>query len=103
MGLERVVCQMDDILVQGKSKEEHYVRHEKVLAQLEKAGITLNGDKCKFEVTETKFIGHIIYHKGIRAHPEKTKAIRDFPVPSNRKELKRFFGIVNYLEKFPSL
>ena len=103
MGLEGVICQMDDILVHGKSKEEHYVRLEKVLAQLEKAGITLNEDKCEFEVTETKFIGHIIDHKGIRADPEKTRAIRDFPVPSNRRELKRFFGIVNYLGKFTPL
>ena len=33
-----------------------------MLAQLEKAGITLNEDKCEFEVTKTKFIGHIIDH-----------------------------------------
>ena len=32
-----------------------------------------------------------------------TRAIRNFPVASNRKDLRRFFGIVNYLEKFPLL
>ena len=48
-------------------QKKNIVQLEKVLAQLEKAGITLNEDKCEFEVTETKFIGHTIDHKGIRA------------------------------------
>ena len=57
---------------------------------------------CKFVVAETKFIGQIIDYKGIRANPEKARAIRDFPVPSN-KELRKFFRIVNYLGKFAPL
>ena len=82
MGLEGVTHQMDDILVHGESKEEHDVRLQKVL---EKAGVTLNEDKCEFKVMKTKFIGHIIDYEGIRADPEKTRAVRDFPMPTNRK------------------
>ena len=100
MGLEKVICQMIVILVHGKSKEKHYVRVKEVLAQLEKAGITLNEDKCEFEVSETKLISHIIDRKGIIANPDKTRAIKDFSVHLNRKELKRFFGIVNKLRRY---
>ena len=63
--------------------------------QLSYESITVNEDKCEFEVTISKFIGHIIDYERIRSDPEKTRAIRDFPVLSNRKELRRFFEIVN--------
>jgi len=100
VGLEGVVCQMDDILVYGVSQEEHDTRLRKVLKKLLEAGITLNGEKCEFDRPEIKFLGHLIGSEGIKADPEKTQAIVNFPTPGNRKELRRFFGIVNYLGKF---
>ena len=51
-----------------------------------------------------KFLGHIINQEGIHADPEKTRAIKEFAEPRERKDLQRFFGMVNYLGKFsPSL
>jgi len=98
--LEGIVCQMDDILVHGSSMEQHDERLNRVLERLQKAGVTLNESKCEFARTEVKFLGHIINSQGIHADPEKTKAIKDFPTPTNKKELRRFFGMVNYLGKF---
>ena len=65
-----------------------------------KAGITLNQSKCEFSRSTIKFLGHVINEKGICADPEKTKAIANFAAPTNKKELRRFLGIVNYLGKF---
>jgi len=70
------------------------------MQRLQIAGITLNVGKCEFGVTKTKFLSHVIDESRIRADPDKTKAIMDFPIPSNRRELRRFFEIVNYLGKF---
>lgn len=39
-GLQEIQCQMDDILVFGKDKEEHEHRLEAVLRQIEEAGVT---------------------------------------------------------------
>ena len=100
VGLEGVTCQMDDILIYGCSQEEHDIRVEMVLKKLSEAGITLNPDKCEFDQNEVKFLGHVINKDGIHADPEKTKAIRDFGIPKDRKGLRRFFGMVNYLGKF---
>ncbi|KAF6037563.1 hypothetical protein EB796_004132 [Bugula neritina] len=72
------------------------------MQRIQIAGITLNVYKCEFEVTKTKFLGHVIDESGIRAYPDKTKVITDFPIPSSRRELRQFFGIVNYLHKFSS-
>lgn len=100
VGLDGVTCQMDDILIYGGTQEEHDQRVEAVLKRLRTAGITLNPDKCEFDKSEIRFLGHIIDKEGIHADPEKTKAIREFAVPKDKKGLRRFFGMVNYLGKF---
>ena len=45
-GLERVLCNMDDVLIFGCSKEEHDVRLEATLRKIQAAGVTLNPAKC---------------------------------------------------------
>ena len=56
--LDGVVCQMDDILVFGKSYHEHDQRLRAALKRIRNAGLTLNKEKCQFSQTEVKFLGH---------------------------------------------
>ena len=98
-----VVCMMDDILVVGKNKEEHDIRLHEVLDKLNRAGLTLNREKCQFGVDEVKFLGHILNKEGIRIDPEKEKAIKEMPAPIDRKSLRRFLAMVNYLGRFSPL
>ena len=49
---------------------------------------------------ELKFLGHMIFERGIEPDPEKVSATVDIPIPTNKKELQRFLGMVNYLRKF---
>ena len=100
VGLEGVVCQMDDILVYGADEQEHNAHLKDVMERLSREGLTLNRDKCEFSRSSVKFLGHIVDAAGIKADPAKTEPIRNFPVPTSRKELKRFFGMINYLGKF---
>ena len=37
---------------------------------------------------------------GIKADPKKVHAISNLPQPTNKTELQKFFGMLNYLEKF---
>lgn len=65
---------MDDILVYGKTIEEHSERLHKAFKRLTET--TLNGDKCVFAVdARVKFLGHILDHKGIHIDDKKIKAI----------------------------
>jgi hypothetical protein len=93
-GLEGVVCQMDDVLVFGSDKRQH----DAVLERIEVAGAALN-EKCEFCTTSVKFLGHLIDQKGIRADPEKARAIREMPTPTSVTGLCCFMGMVNQLEK----
>ena len=46
--LQGVVCLNDDMLVHGRTKEEHDTHLRAVLERLEKAGVTLNAARCSF-------------------------------------------------------
>ena len=45
-GIEGVVCLIDDILVYGRTQEEHDKRLTRVLQKIAAAGVTLSGVKC---------------------------------------------------------
>ena len=47
-GLSGVLCLMDNVIVFGSSQEEHNTRLMATLERLEKAGVTLNSEKCEF-------------------------------------------------------
>jgi hypothetical protein len=100
VGTEGTLCHMDDILVYGSSLEEHDNRLVKVLKLLQEVGMTLNREKCEFAIREVRFLGHLVNADGISADPAKVQAIKEFPPPKSKKELRRFLGVVNYLSKF---
>ena len=47
-GLEGVQCQMDDVLVFSKDREEHDIHLAAVLKRIQTAGAALNPEKCEF-------------------------------------------------------
>ena len=99
-GLERVLCQMDDILVFGKDQGDHDQRLTAVVTRIKEAGATFNPEKCEFGKTNLKFLGHIIDSNRIQADTEKTDAITKMSPPTSDPELRIFMGMVDQLGKF---
>ena len=99
-GISGVVCMMDDILVHGRTQEEHDTHLQAVLQRLQGAGMTLNVEKCQFSQTSLSFLGHIIDNSGIRPDPNKVKAIVAVKKPTNISDVRRYLGMVNQLSKF---
>ena len=95
IGLEGVECNIDDILIHGKTQEEHDQRLHAVLNKLKEAHITLNPDKYEFSKTSIKIMGHIVSSNGIKPDPEKIKSILNLPVPNNVAEIRSFLGMVS--------
>ena len=46
------------------------------------------------------FLGHVLSADGISANPEKVDKVKDWPVPSNAKELHLFLGLASYYCQF---
>ena len=99
-GVPGVVCMMDDMLIHGTTQQEHDQRLLAVLQRLEKAGVTLNREKCKFSQNAVKFLGHVIDQSGITPDPDKVNAIQKVRTPGNVGDVRRFLGMVNQLSKF---
>lgn len=57
-------------------------------------------DKCEFLRREVSYLGHIITGKGVSPNPDKIKAISEFPVPKNAKDMKTFLGLTGYYRRF---
>lgn len=100
--LDGVESFIDDVIIWGRTKEEHDRRLECLLQRAKEVGIKFNRDKCKFGVPEITYLGHKFDANGMRADDSKVKAILEMPYPKDRNALERFLGMVNYLAKFIS-
>ena len=65
-----------------------------------KYSLSLNLKKCIFAVVEGRLLGHIITKEGIIVDPTRAQAISQIPFPNSKKELKSFFGKINFVRKF---
>ena len=87
---------IDDILIMGKTFEEHLEDLRKVLERLRKANLRLKAQKCKFMRDKVGYLGHVVSKEGIEADPAKVSAVRDFPTPTDLKSLRSFLGLAAY-------
>eukprot|EP00833_Pecoramyces_ruminatium_P003331 jgi/Orpsp1_1/1177363/evm.model.c7180000061152.1 len=95
-----VISYIDDILIYSKDIEEHHEHVRKVLKKLLENNLFVKLEKCEFDVNETTFLGYVISNEGIKMDKEKVKAILDWPIPKNVKEIQSFIGLCNYYRLF---
>ena len=99
-GIPNVCIFLDDILVTGKTEQEHIATLRKVLQCLETAGLRLNKGKCEFFSTSVTYLGHRIDKDGLHPTMDKVEAVRNAPRPTDLKTLRAWLGIVNYYGRF---
>jgi len=91
---------MDDIVIYARSLKEHEIKFNRLMARLREANLKLQPDKCEFLRKEVAYLGHIITEEGVKPDPSKIKAITNFPIPRNPKNIKQFLGLVGYYRRF---
>ena len=99
-GLPGIICIADDIVIYGKTLEEHDENLRKFFERCLETGIKLNNDKLDIGLKEVTFMGHRITKEGLRVDPAKVSAISEMQPPTNINELRRFMGMANYLARF---
>ncbi|CAB0007785.1 unnamed protein product, partial [Nesidiocoris tenuis] len=100
MGLEGVACLLDDIIITGRTRDEHMSRLETVLERLSTAGLRVQKAKCKWFQNEVTYIGHKLNKDGMQPTTSHLEAIVKMPEPSSVKELRAFLGSINYYSRF---
>ena len=92
-----VKAYLDDLLVfSNGSYEDHLKKVEEVLARLNSKGMQVNARKSFWAVDEVDYLGFRLTKDGVRPQPKKVEAITRMTAPRNKKELRRFIGMVNY-------
>lgn len=86
----------DDLIVYGKNEEDHLQNLHMVLSKFRKAGMKIRPEKCELFRKEVKFLGHMVSKEGFFMDPGKVKAITNWAIPTNLKELETFLGTCMY-------
>ena len=91
---------IDDVVVYSESWEEHLEHLSQVFDRMKKAGLTLKLKKCRFGAKKTGYLGHIIGEGHVEPDPAKIKAIKKYPVPTTKKEVRAWLGLTGYYRRF---
>ena len=91
---------VDDFLVPSKDIQSHLKDLENLFHEFKKNNITISFKKCEFFRDTIEFVGHEITTKGIKKQRKKIDLIESYPAPRNKRELKRFLGVINFYSKF---
>ena len=98
-GLKGVKNLIDDILVFGRTQEEHDENLHALLRRLEELGSTSNLEKCVFRKTSLEFFGLRFSNKCVALTGDKVRAFKDEHPPKNASELRSFLGLVSYCNR----
>ena len=94
-GTKGTVSMMDDVLIFGTDQEEHDKNLAEALMRIERAGLTLNKEKCEFSKDHIS-----LDSTGVHPDLDIVSAINKVPTPRSVTEVRRFLGIMNQLSKF---
>ena len=70
---EFVLVFFDDILIFGKTADEHKKHIDIVLPLLQEHNILIKPSQCVWGQTELPYLGHIVGQDGIKPDPKKRK------------------------------
>uniref|UniRef100_A0A8R1HTI6 RNA-directed DNA polymerase n=1 Tax=Caenorhabditis japonica TaxID=281687 RepID=A0A8R1HTI6_CAEJA len=96
----RIFVYIDDLIITSRSAAEHLQDIDEVLGRIEDIGMKLKAEKSKFAMKEIRFLGFLVSKDGIRADPEKTKAVAEFPRPKTVKDVRAFLGMASFYRRF---
>lgn len=73
---------------------------EAVLDILRENELYANVGKCSFATARVCYLGHITLGKGVEVDPKKIRAIKEWPVPTNVREVRGFLRLTGYYRMF---
>ena len=91
---------IDDIVVHSDSWTEHMAQLKLLFQKLDEANLTVNLAKSEFGKATVTYLGHEVGNGKVRTRQEKVRAIQEMPIPTNRRGVRTFLGMVGYHRKF---
>lgn len=91
---------IDDVVVNSTEWSAHMSSLRTVFQRLADASLTLNLAKCEFGKATVIYLGKQVGRGKVQPLGAKIEAIVSFPVPTTRRELRRFLGMAGYYRGF---
>ena len=97
---DKCLVYLDDIILHSSTVSEGLERLDLVFGRLANAGLKLKPSKCQFFKKRVLYLGHIVSEAGVEVDPEKTAALKHWPVPKNVTEVRRFIGFAGFYRRY---
>ena len=94
------VVYIDDVVVYDTVWDEHLRNVKALFGRLDEVGLVINLDKCEFVQAKVQCLGYVVGHGRVTPPEAKVQTIRRFSVPTCRRALQRFLGMVGYYRRF---
>jgi hypothetical protein len=91
---------INDVVMASKKKVAYISDLAETFANMREANLKLNPEKCVFGVMRGKVLGFLVSTKGIKANPDKIKAIIQMKPPQTNKEVQKLTGRIAALNRF---
>ena len=95
-----VINVSDDIIVHGKTQEEHDANLHALLKRLQALGFTANLRKCEFDLPSIDFFGVSFSARGMAPSDSRVAAFQLAEAPNSASELRSILAIANYSARF---
>jgi len=95
-----VLVFLDDIIVYSDTMVEHEQHVRQALTRLRQQRLYAKASKSALCKREVEFLGHMVGEHGLRVMQDKIEAVRDWPIPTNLRELRAFLGLAGYYRRF---
>ena len=90
----------DDILVFGKTQEEHDSSLLAVLDMIRDNNLTANKAKCKFGQSSVTYFGHTFLKEGVCPTGERVEALVNASPLETQSEVRSLLGLAQYISHF---
>ena len=91
---------LDDILIMGKSFDDHLFNIGEALSRFQQYGLKLKPKKCIFFQKEVEFLGRQVTANCLSMTKADIEVVAEWPVPESSKDVEKFMGLANYHRNF---
>lgn len=96
----RCFVYLDDLIIFGRDLQQHNRNLIEVFDRMRQVNLKIHPGKCSFLRKEVLYLGHILSDKGILPDLSKSDVMKNYPIPNNADEVRRFVAFANYYRKF---
>ena len=100
LNLMYCVIYLDDVIVFGRTEEEHLERLRVVFERFCKFNLKLKPLKCSFFQSEIMYLAHHISQRGILPSWENVRAVQEFLMPETYTQVRAFCGLAGHYRRF---